>query len=76
MATYLSRIGHGPVERPSEDALASPQDAHVRTDGHVTLSDRRLVTVRDGHREEAQVDDPLRVLDERFGIRLPRWPGS
>ncbi len=48
----------------------------VTDEGHVTLADRELITT-DGHgRHEAPVDDPLAVLAERFGIAVPRWPGS
>ena len=61
---------------PESDFTGKPLCTLVTEDGHLTLSDRRLITVRGDDRVEQEVDDPLAVLDARFGVRLPRWPGS
>jgi N-hydroxyarylamine O-acetyltransferase len=47
----------------------------VTESGHITLSDLTLITTAHGHRHEELVDDPLAVLQSRFGVTLPRWPG-
>ncbi len=59
---------------PESDFTGTPLCTLVTEDGHRTLSDRRLITCRGGTRVERQIDDPLTVLHELFGIRLPRWP--
>ncbi len=61
---------------PASHFTQKPLCTLVTTDGHITLSDRQLITTRGSDRHEAPVDDPLTTLREVFGIELPRWPGS
>lgn len=60
---------------PSSHFTQKPVCTLVTTDGHVTLSDRRLITTRAGQRTEVEVDDPRQVLADTFGVRIPTWPG-
>lgn len=48
----------------------------VTEDGHLTLADRELIITDAQGRHEEVVDDPLEMLSDRFGIVVPRWPGS
>ncbi|MFP4634830.1 MAG: arylamine N-acetyltransferase family protein [Nitriliruptoraceae bacterium] len=61
---------------PDSHFTHKPLCTLVTDDGHVTLSDRQLITTTGDGRTEVEVDDPLEVLERRFGISLPRWPGS
>ena len=60
---------------PESHFTHKPLATLVTTDGHVTLADRHLITVRHGERHEESVDDPLAVLAEVFAMDLPSWPG-
>lgn len=59
---------------PSSHFTRKPVCTLVTTDGHVTLSDRRLITTRAGQRTEVEVDDPQQVLADTFGVRISTWP--
>ena len=61
---------------PESHFTQKPLCTLVTEGGHLTLSDRMLITTRNGHRTEEEVEDPLTELDTRFGIAIPRWPGS
>ncbi|WP_052668573.1 arylamine N-acetyltransferase family protein [Nitriliruptor alkaliphilus] len=61
---------------PSSHFTRKPVCTLVTTDGHVTLSDRRLITTSGDQRTEVDVDDPRRVLADTFGVRIPTWPGG
>ncbi len=61
---------------PDSHFTHNPLCTLVTEDGHVTLADRQLLVTRGDHREESWVDEPLAVLADRFGVRVPRWPGT
>lgn len=61
---------------PDSHFTQGPLCVLITEDGHLTLSDRTLITTRRDERIEEAVADPLAVLADRFGIVLPRWPGS
>ena len=61
---------------PDSHFTHKPLATLVTSDGHIRLADRALAVVSDGQRHEHEVDDPLAVLAQRFGLHLPRWPGS
>ena len=61
---------------PESHFTQKPLCTLVTEDGHLTLSDRTLITTRGGHRSEEEVTDPLAVLLARFGVEVPHWPGS
>lgn len=60
---------------PSSHFTQKPVCTLVTTDGHVTLSVRRLITTRAGQPTEVEVDDPRQVLADTFGVWIPTWPG-
>lgn len=60
---------------PSSHFTQKPICTLVTTDGHVTLSDGRLITTRAGQRTEVAVNDPRQVLADTFGMQVPGWPG-
>jgi N-hydroxyarylamine O-acetyltransferase len=63
---------HAPESHFTQKPLCSIVTEH----GQVTLSDRTLIVTEDGERSESTVDDPLRELEHRFGVTIPRWPGG
>lgn len=60
---------------PDSHFTSKPLCTLVTEDGHITLTDRRLIETVGGRRTEREVEEPLDVLASRFGIMLPRWPG-
>ena len=75
LADFVERSGHH-QRSPESHFTHKPICTLVTEDGHLTLADRQLITVRAGRRVEEQVDDPLCVLASRFGVVLPSWPGA
>lgn len=61
---------------PDSHFTHKPLCVLVTDDGHVTLSDRQLIITTGDVQTEVEVDNPIEVLEGRFGISLPRWPGS
>ena len=72
---FLPRCRHH-ERSPESHFTHKPICTLVTSDGHVTLADRELITTDAHGRHEETVEDPLAVLAERFGVAVPRWPGS
>jgi N-hydroxyarylamine O-acetyltransferase len=75
LADFAERC-HYHQHSPESHFTQKPLCTLVTRDGHVTLSDRTLIETRGEDRRERVVDDPLAVLESRFGVTLPRWPGT